>query len=101
VAMTLERYIVVKYPLKAAGWVTKTRTKRIIFAVGVFSSLINIPQGTLKTTFHLIHAVIDNMMYINHALNFILYVVSGKKFRKELKTIFLNKILSVVDNALA
>ncbi|KAK6180135.1 hypothetical protein SNE40_012340 [Patella caerulea] len=209
VAMTFERYIVVKYPLKAAGWVTKTRTKRIILAVVVFSSLINIPQITMKRIafdaenfktrcfyegesnvfffakiypwidaivycyfpvsslmilniliiknlktskqnlnectnrrsvinkqqtqitimlilvscafliltgpvgamlviekylwipksledlgrFHLIHAVTDNMMFINHALNFILYVVSGKKFRKELKIIFLNKML--------
>ncbi|KAK6180134.1 hypothetical protein SNE40_012339 [Patella caerulea] len=203
VAMTFERYIVVKYPLKAAGWVTKTRTKRIILTVGVLSFLINIPQGTMRkiqfiaekgemgcfyegesnvffftkiypwidaivycfipvsslfilniliiknlknsklnlndctnrqsainkqqkqitimlilvsvaflvltgpigamlviqrylwipktpgdlADYRLIHAVIDNMMLSNHALNFIIYVVSGQKFRQQLKKI--------------
>ncbi|KAK6166272.1 hypothetical protein SNE40_023008 [Patella caerulea] len=34
---------------------------------------------------NLVHAVVDNLMYTNHAINFILYMLSGNKFRKEFK----------------
>ncbi|KAK7111458.1 G-protein coupled receptor 84-like isoform X2 [Littorina saxatilis] len=33
----------------------------------------------------LTHAFVDNLMYTNHAVNFVLYCVSGRRFREELK----------------
>ncbi|XP_076458564.1 uncharacterized protein LOC143292261 [Babylonia areolata] len=33
----------------------------------------------------LIHAFVDNIMYTNHAINFLLYCISGQRFRQELK----------------
>ncbi|XP_048237981.1 growth hormone secretagogue receptor type 1-like [Haliotis rufescens] len=35
--------------------------------------------------FHLVHAIIDNLMYTNHTINFLLYCISGQKFRTELR----------------
>ena len=32
----------------------------------------------------LVHAVVDNLMYTNHAINFLLYCLSGRRFRREL-----------------
>ncbi|XP_041374784.1 thyrotropin-releasing hormone receptor-like [Gigantopelta aegis] len=42
---------------------------------------------TLKQTAvsRLLHSVIDNMMYMNHAINFMFYCFTGRKFRNELK----------------
>ncbi|KAL8609458.1 hypothetical protein ACOMHN_037980 [Nucella lapillus] len=33
----------------------------------------------------LTHAFVDNLMYTNHAINFLLYCISGRRFRQELK----------------
>ena len=33
----------------------------------------------------LTHAIVDNLMYTNHAINFLLYCISGRRFREELK----------------
>ncbi|XP_076458566.1 uncharacterized protein LOC143292265 [Babylonia areolata] len=33
----------------------------------------------------LTHAFVDNLMYTNHAVNFLLYCISGRRFRVELK----------------
>ena len=43
--------------------------------------------GTMKekAVARLVHSVIDNLMYMNHAINFIFYCFSGRKFRTELK----------------
>ena len=37
-----------------------------------------------KARSHLVHAVVDNLMYTNHAINFLLYCLSGRRFRREL-----------------
>ncbi|XP_076457595.1 uncharacterized protein LOC143291284 [Babylonia areolata] len=37
----------------------------------------------------LTHAVVDNLMYTNHAVNFLLYCISGARFRHELKRLLL------------
>ena len=37
-----------------------------------------------KARSHLVHAVVDNLMYTNHAINFMLYCLSGRRFRREL-----------------
>ena len=36
----------------------------------------------------LVHSVVDNMMYANHAVNFGFYCVSGRRFRLEVKKMF-------------
>ncbi|XP_041379845.1 galanin receptor type 2-like [Gigantopelta aegis] len=35
----------------------------------------------------LVHAVTDNLMYTNHACNFIFYCISGQRFRNELRRV--------------
>jgi len=37
---------------------------------------------------HLIKTIFFLLMYLNHAINFILYCVTGRKFRHELKELF-------------
>lgn len=38
-----------------------------------------------KAKARLTHAVVDNLMYTNHAVNFLLYCLSGRRFRLEFK----------------
>jgi len=38
-----------------------------------------------KATARLTHAIVDNLMYTNHAVNFLLYCLSGQRFRLEFK----------------
>ena len=38
-----------------------------------------------KAQARLTHAFVDNLMYTNHAVNFLLYCLSGRRFRLELK----------------
>ena len=38
-----------------------------------------------RTRASLTHAFVDNLMYTNHAVNFLLYSISGRRFRYELK----------------
>ena len=37
-----------------------------------------------KARAQLVHAFVDNLMYTNHAINFLLYCLSGRRFRREL-----------------
>ena len=37
-----------------------------------------------KARARLVHAFVDNLMYTNHAINFLLYCISGRRFRWEL-----------------
>ncbi|XP_041374812.1 growth hormone secretagogue receptor type 1-like [Gigantopelta aegis] len=41
-----------------------------------------------KAVSKLIHSIVDNMMYANHAVNFVLYCMSGRRFRDEVKDMF-------------
>ncbi|XP_041374224.1 growth hormone secretagogue receptor type 1-like [Gigantopelta aegis] len=36
----------------------------------------------------LTHSVVDNMMYANHAINFVFYCMSGRRFRDEVRKMF-------------
>ncbi|XP_041374610.1 probable G-protein coupled receptor B0563.6 [Gigantopelta aegis] len=38
-----------------------------------------------KAVHRLIHSVVDNMMYTNHAINFLFYCFSGQRFRNEVR----------------
>ncbi|XP_025088038.1 uncharacterized protein LOC112560385 [Pomacea canaliculata] len=38
-----------------------------------------------KAKVRLVHAFVDNLMYTNHAVNFLLYCISGRRFRMEFK----------------
>ncbi|KAK6180137.1 hypothetical protein SNE40_012342 [Patella caerulea] len=48
VVMTGERYLVVKHPLKATAWITRTRTKKIICLVGLFSFFLNVHHVVIR-----------------------------------------------------
>ncbi|XP_050388392.1 uncharacterized protein LOC126807686 [Patella vulgata] len=67
-AMTFERYLVVAFPLRASRLIT---TKKAVMAI--------------------VGLVVDNLMYTNHAINFILYMLSGNKFRKEFKRLLCSR----------
>ncbi|XP_076450031.1 leukotriene B4 receptor 1-like [Babylonia areolata] len=41
--------------------------------------------NTERARARLTHAFVDNLMYTNHAVNFWLYCISGRRFRQELK----------------
>ena len=40
---------------------------------------------------HLFYQIGEKTLYTNHAINFFLYVMSGQKFRTDLKNLFLPK----------
>ncbi|ESO90695.1 hypothetical protein LOTGIDRAFT_163961 [Lottia gigantea] len=40
-----------------------------------------------QAVYHLVRTVLNNMMYTNHALNFILYYISGQRFREQMQQI--------------
>ena len=40
---------------------------------------------------HLFHQVVEKAYYTNHGINFFLYVISGQKFRTDLKNLFKSK----------
>ena len=42
---------------------------------------------------HLFYQIGEKSFYTNHGINFFLYVISGQKFRKDLKNLFFKKIL--------
>ncbi|KAL8596479.1 hypothetical protein ACOMHN_044017 [Nucella lapillus] len=46
-----------------------------------------------RAQFRLTMACVDNIMYSNHAVNFLLYCISGRRFREELKRL-LNRFCS-------
>nr|KAG5687824.1 hypothetical protein BaRGS_025464 [Batillaria attramentaria] len=46
-----------------------------------------------KARARLTHAFVDNLMYTNHAVNFLLYCISGRRFREELKRLVVEKLL--------
>ena len=74
--------------------------------------LLNIPVRTLvfylnfssgDTPFyyaglHLIYQIGEKCYYTNHGINFFLYVVSGQKFRTDLRHLFVSKIRNVNTN---
>ncbi|XP_071100698.1 probable G-protein coupled receptor B0563.6 [Haliotis cracherodii] len=41
-----------------------------------------------QAQYHLVRTICNNMMYTNHALNFVLYCVGGKRFRDQFFAIF-------------
>ncbi|KAK6178872.1 hypothetical protein SNE40_011359 [Patella caerulea] len=41
-----------------------------------------------KAVFHLVRTITNHMMYLNHALNFLLYFLSGRRFRDEFRDVF-------------
>ncbi|KAK6166314.1 hypothetical protein SNE40_023041 [Patella caerulea] len=41
-----------------------------------------------SAVYHLVRTVFNNMMYTNHALNFLLYFMSGKRFRDQFTALF-------------
>ncbi|KAK7113229.1 mu-type opioid receptor-like [Littorina saxatilis] len=41
-----------------------------------------------KAQYHLVRTVFNNLDYTNHALNFLLYCLSGQRFRRELRQTF-------------
>ncbi|XP_025116239.1 gastrin/cholecystokinin type B receptor-like [Pomacea canaliculata] len=57
-----------------------------IVIILLFPALLLASQHpTEKATAQLAHAVVDNLMYTNHAVNFLLYCISGRRFRLECK----------------
>ena len=45
VAMTIEKYTSVKYPLRAAVWITRKRAVFVVIVLGIFALLVNIHQA--------------------------------------------------------
>ncbi|KAK7489445.1 hypothetical protein BaRGS_00019244 [Batillaria attramentaria] len=57
---------------------------------GIFVVLFrywNPPAGHPKAQFSLVRAVAGNLMYTNHAINFLLYCLSGARFRAKAASI--------------
>ncbi|KAL8571233.1 hypothetical protein ACOMHN_066019 [Nucella lapillus] len=46
-----------------------------------------------RAQFRLTRVMVNNIMYTNHAVNFLLYCISGRRFREELKT-FMTRLCS-------
>lgn len=44
VAVSIERFLVVKYPIKAKYWCSYKKTRRVAYAIFAFSVLYNIPR---------------------------------------------------------
>ncbi|XP_076458563.1 uncharacterized protein LOC143292260 [Babylonia areolata] len=121
-AMTVDRFIVVRFPLKAQRLCTPKSALKATVALGTPSTKIvkaansNIIVMLLLVTFAflfltspvvivllyeryywlpstneerarvlLTHAFVDNLMFSNHAINFLLYCISGRRFRQEFR----------------
>ncbi|ESP01663.1 hypothetical protein LOTGIDRAFT_139345 [Lottia gigantea] len=41
-----------------------------------------------KAVYHLVRTITNHMMYLNHSLNFLLYFISGRRFRDQFRAVF-------------
>ena len=73
-----------------------TPTHRLVFYLHFYSGTTPYYYAGL----HLFYQIGDKTYYTNHGVNFFLYVMSGKKFRTDLKGLFISN-KSKTDNRLA
>ena len=97
-----------KWKLKVTLWKSKSTEKQIVtmllLVTFVFLTL-NIPVRALVfylnfssgntphyyAGLHLFYHVGEKAYYTNHGINFFLYVISGQKFRSDLRSLFISK----------
>ena len=63
-------------------------TRSLVFYLNFYSA--NTPY--YYAGLHLFYQIGEKSFYTNHGINFFLYVMSGQKFRKDLKDLFVSKI---------
>jgi hypothetical protein len=80
VAIALERYIVVCYPLKARGWITKRRAKIFASSVLVFTILLAIWSFFYS-------------MYLDHGDSFQIYAAIVLHFSPFVAVVILNLLI--------
>ena len=64
--------------------------RTLVFYLNFYSG--NTP--TYYASLHLLYQVGQKAFYTNHGINFFLYVISGQKFRTDLRNIFVSKKIS-------
>ncbi|XP_041350947.1 growth hormone secretagogue receptor type 1-like [Gigantopelta aegis] len=88
----VQKQLVVMSVLVSVGFMILTGPVALWLVIGRYSWK---PDGQEKATFNMVERLVSNLMYTNHAVNFIFYFVGGKRFRKEVSRIFLCKFVNI------
>ena len=75
--------------LVSFGFLILTTPGYLLFLIGMLVDFHASPQ--LFAGYYLFYNVAQKMHYTNHGINFLFYVISGKKFKTDLMKLFVSK----------
>lgn len=85
-SLTLGRHAKITYMLLTVSFAYLLFTGP--FTVFVLTTPRDVVEGNVRAKLMLVKAIFFLMMYSNHAVNFFLYCLTGRKFRYELREVF-------------